>query len=59
MHKRMLFGRLKGEMFSEAQYNVGYMYENGDAGTIDRVEAKRWYQKAAANGNRRAKDKLK
>ena len=43
----------------EAQYNVGYMYENGDAGTIDLGEAKRWYQKAAANGNRRAKDKLK
>ena len=43
----------------EAQYNVGYMYENGDAGTIDLAEAKKWYQKAASNGNKRAKDKLK
>ena len=43
----------------DAQYNVGYMYENGDAGTIDLAEAKKWYSKAAANGNQRAKNKLK
>ena len=34
-------------------------YENGDAGTINLAEAKKWYQKAATNGNRRAKNKLK
>ena len=42
-----------------AQYNIGYMYENGDAGSSDLIKARQWFEKSAANGNVKAKEKLK
>jgi TPR repeat protein len=44
---------------SDAQYNFGLMYENGLGLKQDEHQAKYWYQNAAKNGNRAAKEKLR
>lgn len=43
---------------SIAQYLLGDCYSNGEIVTKDKAEAAEWYQKAAAHGNKRAKEKL-
>lgn len=44
---------------SEAQYDVGTMYQNGRGVAPDRNKAVEWYQKAAAQNNTRAASRLK
>jgi TPR repeat protein len=43
---------------SEAQYNVGAMYQNGRGVTPDRDKAAEWYDKAAKQGNTSAVSRL-
>jgi TPR repeat protein len=43
---------------SEAQYNVGAMYQNGRGVEADRERALEWYHKAAEQGNSRAMARL-
>ncbi len=43
---------------SEAQYNVGSMYQNGRGVKADRDKALEWYGKAAKQGNTRAVSRL-
>ena len=43
---------------SEAQYNVGAMYQNGRGVTPDRDKAAEWYGKAAKQGNTSAVSRL-
>ena len=43
---------------SEAQYNVGAMYQNGRGVTANRDKAIEWYGKAAAQGNTSAVSRL-
>lgn len=44
---------------SEAQYDVGTMYQNGRGVGADRVKATEWYRKAAAQNNTQAASRLK
>jgi TPR repeat protein len=44
---------------SDAQYDVGTMYQNGRGVTADRNKAVEWYQKSAAQGNQKAASRLK
>ena len=41
-----------------AQYNLGWMYENGRGVRRDRVEAVRWYRLAAEQGDADAETAL-
>ena len=41
-----------------AQYNLGYMYENGQGVAKDLYEARKWYEKAAAQGHQQANSAL-
>jgi TPR repeat protein len=43
---------------SDAQFNLGFLYENGWGVTKDLDRAKGWYQKAADQGDDFAKDRL-
>jgi TPR repeat protein len=43
--------RLAEEGDSEAQFDLGYVYEEGDGVPQDDAEAARWYRKAAEQGN--------
>jgi len=43
----------QGDVLSEA--NFAFMLEHGMGGAVDRTEAIKWYQKAAAAGNRDSK----
>ena len=43
---------------AEAQYNLGYMYENGKGVEGDYVIAAEWYEKAAAQGHAKAQNNL-
>ena len=43
---------------SEAQYNVGAMYQDGRGVKADRDKALEWYEKAARQGNTRAVSRL-
>jgi TPR repeat protein len=42
-----------------AQLNIGLLYEYGRGVKQDYSQARAWYQKAADQGNERAKDALK
>jgi hypothetical protein len=44
---------------SDAQYDVGTMYQNGRGVGADRNKAVEWYQKAAGQGNPKAASRLK
>lgn len=44
--------------FPVAQYMLGRYYEKGIGVAKDRVLAKEWYEKAAAQGNEKAKKRL-
>ena len=44
---------------AEAQFSLGYCYENGLGVTKSIVNAKKWYKKAAAQGDDNAKEALK
>ena len=44
---------------SNAQYDVGAMYQNGRGTRADRSKAIEWYQKAAAQNNEKAVSRLK
>ena len=48
------------EALAEAQYNLGWAYENGEAGSVfeDLAEAVRWYRMAAEQGNAAAQFNL-
>ena len=41
-----------------AQYNLGFMYDNGQGVSQDYTEAARWYQKAAEQGHVNAQNNL-
>ena len=43
---------------ADAQYNLGYMYENGDGVERDDNIAAEWYEKAAAQGHAKAQNNL-
>jgi hypothetical protein len=43
---------------SQAQFNLGMLYEQGEGVTADYQEAARWYELAAAQGDRNAADRL-
>ena len=43
-------GRRKGD--SQAQDNLGMMYEDGSEGHYDKVEAYKWFLLSAGQGNR-------
>jgi TPR repeat protein len=43
---------------SDAQYNLGFLYENGQGVSQDYEQAEHWYRKAADQGNSSAQDKL-
>ncbi len=54
-----LLKKLAEQGDSQAQYNLGAMYENGE-GTEENIEqAKYWYKKSADQGNEDAKEALK
>ena len=42
--------RAAREDVREAQYLLGFLYENGLGCAADRAEAERWYRKAAERG---------
>jgi hypothetical protein len=42
----------------EAQFSLGYCYENGRGVEADRAQAEQWYRKAADQGHRKAKKAL-
>jgi len=51
--------RLKAEQGdADAQYNLGFLYANGERVTLDYAEATNWYRKAAEQGDARAQLKL-
>lgn len=41
-----------------SQYNLGYMYRNGEGVTYDYAKAAEWYKKAADQGHRKAQYNL-
>ena len=43
---------------ADAQYNIGYMYHNGQGVAKDYAKALEWYGKAAANGNAAAQNNI-
>lgn len=43
---------------ADAQYNLGYMHENGDGVERDDIIAAEWYEKAAAQGHAKAQNNL-
>src|ERR1700674_5654986 len=43
---------------ADAQYNLGFLYANGEGVTLDYTEAANWYRKAAERGDARAQLKL-
>ncbi len=43
---------------ADAQYNLGYMYENGEGVEGDYVIAAEWYEKAAGQGHAKAQNNL-
>jgi hypothetical protein len=47
-----------GKGDSEAQYDVGSMYQNGRGVAASRAQAIEWYRKAAAQGNAKAVSRL-
>lgn len=55
--KKFLEAAKKGD--SEAQYNLGACYEFGGGAPQDVDLAKKWYEKAAAQGHRKAKSRLR
>ena len=44
---------------AQAQYNLGFMYYKGEGVKQDLSQAKLWYEKAAAQGDAKAKESLK
>ena len=42
-----------------AQYNIGYMYEYGNGVSKNKKKAIAWYKKAAKQGHKSAKEKVK
>ena len=44
---------------AKAQYNLGWMYDNGRGVVESDSEAVKWYQKAAEQGHEKAKTRLK
>lgn len=44
---------------AEAEYNLGFMYENGDGVDVNLDEACRWYKMAANQGDEDAAEALK
>ena len=46
----------QGDLIS--QYNLGYMYRNGEGVTYDYAKAAEWYKKAADRGHRKAQYNL-
>ena len=51
--------REAGNGDSQAQYDIGAMYQNGRGVTPDRDKALEWFRKAAAQGNPQAVSRLK
>lgn len=45
------FGPLAAKGHAKAQFNLGFMYDNGEGIPANYVEAARWYRKSAAQGN--------
>src|SRR3546814_20785707 len=43
---------------SQAQFNLGVLYEQGEGVAVDYAEAARWYGLAAAQGDRNAANRL-
>jgi hypothetical protein len=43
---------------ASAQYNLGFMYEEGRGVPLDRIEAAKWYRKAAEQGHANAQRSL-
>ena len=54
----MWYHRAAKQGFTNAQYNLGGMYEFGLGVTEDYAEAAKWYRKAAEQGDARAQDYL-
>jgi curved DNA-binding protein CbpA len=48
------FERLAKKGVSEAQYHLGTLYRNGQGCIKNKIEALRWFRKAAASGNPKA-----
>ena len=44
--------------YADAQYELGLCYEKGQGVKKDLKKARKWFEKAAANGNSRAKQKI-
>lgn len=54
-----LWGRKAAEKgLAKAEFAVGYFYETGIGTTADIEEAKKWYKRAAAQGQTKAQDRL-
>ena len=54
-----LFKKLAEQGDSQAQYNLGAMYENGEGVEENIEQAKYWYKKSADQGNEDAQEALK
>ena len=44
--------------YADAQYQLGLCYEKGQGVKQNPIKAREWYEKAAANGNNKAKQKI-
>jgi uncharacterized protein len=55
---RELFRQAAEKGFANAQYDLAMMLLNGLGGKLDQSEAKKWFQKAAGQGYREAKEIL-
>jgi hypothetical protein len=54
-----LYQNSANQGYAPAQYNLGLLYEFGYGVKQDKAEARKWYQKAATQGVKEAKDRLK
>ena len=55
---RILYQKIAEKGNAEAQYALAEMHRKGPAGSADSVQAERWYQRSAQQGNEDAKKRL-
>lgn len=54
-----LYQKAAEQGLAQAQFNLGVCYYNGEGVARDRTAAKRWLQRAADQGNEKAKEVMR